>query len=132
MTNEQIISQYLQTAYTDEQLAALLAHAEDGKLSFYSCCCLAGIPTANHALQSVTYAADGWWELKDEWTHENLETDEQVAVSDAFKDLADGGDRKDLEDAERRAKLIPLVKAEILRRDSLREYSESLVRELVG
>lgn len=38
-------------AYTDERLAMLLAHAQDGKLEFASCCCLVGIPTADHALQ---------------------------------------------------------------------------------
>lgn len=51
MSNEEIISSFLQTAYTDERLAALLAHAQDGKLSYWSCCCFIGIPTAIHALR---------------------------------------------------------------------------------
>ena len=56
MQPEQIIANFLRRpedggAYTDHQLAALLAHAEDGKLVHYSCCCLIGIPTADHALK---------------------------------------------------------------------------------
>jgi hypothetical protein len=38
-------------AYTDQSLAALRAHCEDGKLSFRTCCCFVGFPTANHAYQ---------------------------------------------------------------------------------
>src|SRR5258708_22634376 len=45
------IVQFLQTAYTDENLAALLAHAQDEKLSFFSCCCLIGVTNAPHALR---------------------------------------------------------------------------------
>lgn len=46
------IRQYLRTAYTDERLAWLLAHARSGKLAYQSCCCLIGIATADHALQA--------------------------------------------------------------------------------
>ncbi len=34
--------------WTDEKLCALLAHAQD-KLSMWSCCCLIGFPTGDHA-----------------------------------------------------------------------------------
>ncbi|MGH9398145.1 MAG: hypothetical protein ACRD18_14995 [Terriglobia bacterium] len=46
------IRQYLRTAYTDERLAWLLAHARSGKLTYQSCCCLIGAATADHSLQS--------------------------------------------------------------------------------
>ena len=51
---KQAIRQFLQTAYTDERLAWLLAHARNGKLAYRSCCCLVGIVTAPHALQTET------------------------------------------------------------------------------
>lgn len=44
---------YLAFAYSDEQLAALLAHAESGKLGYRCCCCFVGIPTAPHPLQAA-------------------------------------------------------------------------------
>jgi hypothetical protein len=45
------IKNFMQDHYTDERLAELLAHAQDGKLAFMSCCCFIGIPIADHALQ---------------------------------------------------------------------------------
>jgi hypothetical protein len=41
---------FLRTAYTDERLTWLLAHARSGKLSYQSCCCLVGAVTADHPL----------------------------------------------------------------------------------
>jgi len=41
---------FLRTAYTDERLTWMLAHARSGKLSYQSCCCLVGAVTADHAL----------------------------------------------------------------------------------
>lgn len=37
--------------YPDDRLAALLAHAQDGKLAYNSCCCFIGSINADHALQ---------------------------------------------------------------------------------
>jgi hypothetical protein len=45
------IVNYLKTV-TDEYLASLTAHCEDGKLSYYSCSCLIGGSTAKHSLSS--------------------------------------------------------------------------------
>jgi hypothetical protein len=53
MKTENIVK-FLQTAYTDEKLAALLAHAQDGKLAYRSCCCLIGFPSANHSALGET------------------------------------------------------------------------------
>lgn len=41
---------FMREHYTDERLAQLLAHAQDGKLTFWSCCCFIGIVTADHRL----------------------------------------------------------------------------------
>ena len=51
MTNEDIITAYLHTAYSDARLVELFAHIEDGKFSFVSCCCLRGAANSNHALR---------------------------------------------------------------------------------
>ncbi len=48
---KQAIRAFLQTpVWTEEKLCALLVHAQD-KLSLWSCCCLIGVATADHALQ---------------------------------------------------------------------------------
>jgi hypothetical protein len=105
------IEQFLQTAYTDEKLAALLAHAEDGKLAYESCCCLAGFPDARHAYQGslCEEEADVSTHGPFYWNIDNA----RDGISLAFQRLG-------IDDAARRAKLIPLIKAEIARRDSLK------------
>ena len=111
MDPEQIIANFLKPpseggAYTDEKLAALLAHAEDGKLAYASCCCLAGIPRAPHALQRLNVnEQNGHWDLP--YTNAEWEADR------AYLNLGD-------DDYDRRAKLIPLIKQEMSRRESLR------------
>ena len=114
MSNEQIISDFLRTAYTDEKLAALLAHAEDGKLAFVSCCCFAGIPTAVHALQGETRG-----NLNDMFLagHERGGDWLWFEMSSAYCRLA-------REDADRRAKIIPLIHKEMSRRESLRVQTD--------
>lgn len=37
--------------YTTERLTAYLAHAQDGRVFYSSCCCFIGGATADHALQ---------------------------------------------------------------------------------
>lgn len=108
MTNEEVVSNFLRTAYTDDKLAALLAHAEDGKLAFESCCCLIGIPTAHHALQPHR---EGIWE-EPHLELARLEVAGRVAES-AFERLAKT-------DRARRTKLIPLIRAEMARREAER------------
>ena len=120
MTNEQIIAGFLQNAFTDERLAETLAHAEDGKLSWHSCCCLLGIPTAGHALQGSMI--NGVSELH----YIKARALWGVAPDMAFGDLSTLRNFESA-DAERRAKLIPLLKAEIARRD--RERTESVESE---
>lgn len=107
------IERFLQTAYTDERLAALLAHAEDGKLSWHSCCCLIGVPTADHALRGSV--AEGTLE-----EHYQLARARFGLVADRSYMNLSHKDNWIKADAERRAKLIPMIRAEIARRDALR------------
>jgi hypothetical protein len=106
------IEQFLREQYSDEKLAALLAHAEDGKLSFGSCCCFIGVATANHALQGSNF--------REVWatpaiSHLSLARRLPYGseAEDEFGDL--GRDNQ-----ERREAIIPLIRAEIARRDSLK------------
>lgn len=114
MPNEEIISSFLQTAYTDERLAALLAHAQDGKLSYWSCCCFIGIPTAVHALRghmgSVTASMMPHYE-------EACEMPNAEEAEGAFLEIG-GADNPSL--------IIPFVIAEMERRASLAEARNKL------
>ena len=48
---EETLTNFMRRHYSDERLAMLLAHAEDGRLVYQSCCCFIGVATADHALQ---------------------------------------------------------------------------------
>jgi hypothetical protein len=106
------IERFLREQYSDEKLAALLAHAEDGKLAFGSCCCFIGVATAEHALQEDNYIQAWNTPLED---HLNRARKLPFArdAEDEFCDL--GGNNRD-----RRQAIIPLIRAEIARRDSLK------------
>lgn len=99
------IKNFLQTAYSDEKLAALLAHAEDGKLAYYSCCCFIGAATADHPLQG-----------KNEIPDDSHTSDLLPYANEAETEYVRLGN----DDAERRAKLIPMIRAEMTRRDAQR------------
>lgn len=113
MSKEERITGFLRKQYTDEKLAALLAHAQDGKLAYYSCCCFAGVATAHHALRGEM-PADGSISAGSKSGHED--NDSWMAMSNAFCELG-------MDDEARRAKLIPLIKAEMARREALRPES---------
>src|SRR6202021_4042065 len=65
------IRAFMQNHYTDERLAQLLAHAQDGKLNYVSCCCFIGVVTADHAVQegfpaigNIGTTVDHYWAAK--------------------------------------------------------------------
>lgn len=130
MTNEEVISEYLRSAYTDERLVMLSAHAEDGKLAFNSCCCLIGIPTVSHALMGkYDVCPEGRRHTNNARGAEGSLADR---AEDAFCALA-------YNDVDRRARIIPLIKAEIARREAERaavqtgaELSLDLSTQLTG
>lgn len=111
------IKAFLQTAYTDEKLAALLAHAQDGKLSYNSCCCLIGIPTAQHSLKGnlavIAPPLGGW---PKDCFHANESREMLAWARDAEIEFGELGEN----DAERCSGLIPLILAEMERRELLR------------
>lgn len=111
------IVKFLQTAYTDENLAALLAHAQDGKLAYTSCCCPAGLPSAGHALKGT-----GEYAVEEHQAHPLDIASRHTAtlawlVSDEYCDLGQVGDGiTPPSDALRRERLLPLIRAEQDRR----------------
>lgn len=134
------------THYNDEKLAALLAHAQSGKLSYSSCCCFVGSATSDHALQSrqlpgqmlclrtMVSASDGtpdvfYTALRPAVQHllDARSLPGAVEAEQAFFDLAVSkaacGDH-DQNDALRRRRLIPMIKAEMKRREKLSKEIE--------
>jgi len=116
------IKQYMREYYDDEHLAMLLAHAEDGKLTYHSCCCFIGVSTADHALKESCsvdaphyYAAKG---MKKSLWHkipalkDPLRYNVAVQAEQEFVYCGIGSDR----DAVRRSILIPLIREEMARR----------------
>jgi hypothetical protein len=124
VTNEEIISDFIQKHYTDERLAWLLAHAESGQLAFVSCCCLIGIATADHALRG----------LGESTGIPHYETATLLKGADAAEgaycelgiDWFDTEADAEAQDALRRKRLIPLVQAEMSRREALRNLKQEL------
>lgn len=125
------------THYNDEKLAALLAHAQSGKLSYSSCCCFVGSATSNHALQGrllppqmLSYRIDGISVLISPPVQHLLDARSlsgAVEAEQGFFDLAvskvASGDH-DQNDALRRRRLIPMIKAEMKRREKLSKEIE--------
>lgn len=108
MSNEEIISEFLETAYSDAQLAALLCHVQDGKFSYMSCCCFIGITTADHALRgemgSVTASMMPHYDKA-------CDTPNADKAENAFIEIG-GADNPSL--------IIPFVLAEMERRERLK------------
>lgn len=107
------IERFLQTAYTDEKLAALLAWAEDGGLSALSCCCLIGISTRvgsfNKAFEFSP--AHGGTNRR---SHYLIARSLEGAVEAELEFMGLG------DDGRRRARIIPLIHAEMEHRAALR------------
>jgi hypothetical protein len=129
---KQAIRNFMQAHYTDERLAMLLAHAQEGKLLFASCCCFIGVATADHTLSTISNS-----ELFEAMYGDSYPAYERnplpfqrivrhydktakslpgaLEAEMAYMKL--GGDG--LDDAVRRRILIPMIKAEMKRRAQL-------------
>lgn len=112
------IRQYLRTAYTDERLAWLLAHARGGKLTYQSCCCLIGVATADHALQTqtdVNLAASGHYHLARKFAGAR-------EAEQAYWELGYRGEARSVlsNDELRRRRLIPMILSEMRQREQAR------------
>lgn len=101
---EQTIIQYMRDAYSDEKLLALLEHTKSGKLVYLSCCCFAHFPAAPPNHKPVSGKA-----FSTRFAHYGGNRERSFKADSAFNVLASS-------DAKRRAKLLPLIKAEIKRR----------------
>jgi hypothetical protein len=112
---------FLRTAYTNERLAWLLVHARSGKLAYQSCCCLVGLPTADHALagkmssKQISKSRHYWiakaflGAAEAEWAFYRLGLIRRAGL--------------DSSDELRRRRLIPMVLAEIWRRARKKDRS---------
>jgi hypothetical protein len=103
-------------SYSNELLAVLQAHTESGRLSYSSCCCLIGIPTADHALHSSEAMVAG------DPQHKHLEISRltlafALQAEEEFFLLGPrvNGDRV------RRERLLPLIREEMERREIERQ-----------
>lgn len=112
MTNEEIIAEYL-TDWTTEQLCALLAHAQDGKLSYGSCCCLIGIRSADHAYKSRLGNTNIF---NTHYMRQRFSPRDKMAER-AFRNLGLGLFEVEQQDAQRLAAIIPLIQKELHSRD---------------
>lgn len=134
---KRMIYRFMENNYSDEQLAALLAHTRDGKLAFASCCCFIGIPTARHALQGKVEGKN--------FTYENFHICAArrlmyaMEAEAAFGELCDAPDSSRLYynnspegDAKRRRILIPMIRAEMRQRELDRIDNQVMFAETVG
>jgi hypothetical protein len=122
---KQAIRNFMAAHYTDERLAMLLAHAQEGRLAFDSCCCFIGVPSAPHALASVGERAEP------EPLHHRVYGNPLPGASEAeqaFNELGGAFWIERIRDARRRRILIPMIKAEMKRRAQLPTSLASIVR----
>ena len=123
------VRQFLRTAYSDERLAWLLAHAQSGKLAYQSCCCLIGVPTSDHSLcgkVDLSKSTPRHYELA-----RMLPGAKEAEM--AFWELGYvGGSRLHKSSDELRCRrLIPMIRAVIRARDRAAHENAQLVRNLL-
>lgn len=112
----------MQAHYTDERLAMLLAHAQSGRLAFDSCCCFIGVPNAPHALCGNKERGP-----IDPIHHRNVPIkleEEYYKAENAFLHLETKHWKASDGDSIRRRILIPMIKAEMKRRERVKFVEE--------
>jgi len=119
---KQVIRKFMRENYSDDRLAQLLAHAQEGKLNYFSCCCFVGVHDAKHALRT---RKDTDWEGHEVAIFSPCKRE----ASTAYGQLVPLEGEKviqtsDASDLPRRRILIPMIKAEMKRRSLLREGKE--------
>lgn len=113
-----IVREYLGRVYTDSDLAKALDHARSGKMSFVSCCCLIGIPTADHELQGMNIANDHHHYIKVAFSKYAKAAEEAFFCTGFVHGRGVCAPSESIAGSEplRRARIIPILKAEIRRR----------------
>jgi hypothetical protein len=117
------VRSFLRTAYTDERLTWLLAHARNGQLSYRSCCCLVGVATADHPLRGKVPAGE-----LDHPHYALAKTFLGAPEAElAYYYMGHIGRHGLLSspDRLRRRRLIPMVRSELRRREWLRAMLET-------
>jgi hypothetical protein len=112
--NKQAIRKFMRENYTDERLAMLLAHAQSGRLAFDSCCCFIGIPSAPHALAGAGERA------QPEPLHHRIygnKLPDGSRAEWAYAELGGPSCHEPTRDIVRRRKIIPMIRAEMRRRE---------------
>lgn len=108
------IRQYLRTAYSDERLTWLLAHARSGKLAYQSCCCFIGVATADHTLQvkaDVNHSSSAHYHLARKFVGAR-------EAEQAYWEFGYRGESRSVQSSDeiRRRRLIPMILSEMRRR----------------
>ena len=124
------IQSFMQNHYTDQRLAALLAHAQDGKLIYNSCCCFIGIATAEHALASKIPPDDLSFFPNPHHYHMARELEGAVEAEREFLRLAANKTEDEERNEQRRTALIPMILEEMDRRAKLRSTPVEPVADL--
>ena len=108
--------------FPDDRLAALLAHAQDGKLMYNSCCCLIGALTADHPLQQQSPPQCNHWHYGNHLFRAR-QIPGALQAESAFNALGFGQETRRRprygHDALRRRRLIPMIRAEMRERDQI-------------
>jgi hypothetical protein len=112
--NKQAIRRFMREHYTDERLAMLLAHAQSGRLAFRSCCCFIAIPTADHTLQGACYFNEPHYRAA-RTLDPSTPTSVWGVAEQAYHDIVNDSH----DDAKRRRILIPMIRAEMHRRERI-------------
>ena len=121
---KQVIRDFMRTHYTDERLAMLLAHAQNGQLAFNSCCCFVGVTSAQHKLISTwPVFVGGVYVSHGGPTYTGIAGGREASI--AYRCLMHGTQTGsfaglDRNDPQRQRILIPMIKAEMRRREKLR------------
>lgn len=119
---KEVIRKFLQNSYGDEELSILLAHMQEGNFKFHSCCCFIGIATIKKADHAVgKYKRSDGLEMPAHYVKAK-KIPGSHAAENAVRLLPDGegmGQYTEEGDRRRIRILIPMVRAEIRRRDRL-------------
>lgn len=123
---KQPIRQWL-ALFPEQRLVDLLAHAQDGKLSFYSCCCLIGMLNAKGRLRGrdrEPEVLDGH-EMNHHLTMRSGYPEAERA-EDAYLSIGIIATRQSDEESEsrRRRILIPMIRSEMWQREHRKSLTQ--------
>lgn len=125
--DKRVIRGFLREHYSDEKLVMLLAHTQSSKLAYMSCCCLVGVPSADHALQGKNYKVPS---CHPDGLSSHAEPADKAYYRLGRLDHSRFPLDNEEEEAARRRRLVSIIKAEIRRRDRERQAIHSEVMEL--